>query len=500
MGNDGQFAMVGDGTHEHNLRPAYRSAIDGLRAIAILPVLAFHAAPQIVRGGFVGVDIFFVISGYLISSIVFKSLENGRFRFSEFYARRIRRLFPALLLVVAASYCVGWAVLLPDEFAQLGKHIVGGVGYVQNFVLVLEAGYFDAASELKPLLHLWSLAIEEQFYLVYPLLLWLAWRFGIRVVIVPAFLLVASFGLNLFDVGRSPIKAFFLPHTRFWELVAGSLLAYLTLSHTTRLSGLLSRTIALRKPAATADRRMHYEIALSDATSVAGLLAISAAVLLIHRDSAFPGWWALLPVAGAFLLILAGPQAVVNRTILANGAMVFIGLISYPLYLWHWPALSFAHVVEGAEPSPVVRWGAVLASFVLAWMTYLLAERPIRSGRVSGAGVAGLVTLSIVAGGVGFFYILGKRASVSGRAGRRNRERRRRVVLPGGSRSGEVRRDRVSRPALQQREDDAVHRRFQRRAVLCEGRRADCVVPGHNEQRRIQDERRMLTDTGHEIR
>jgi len=146
----------------------YRSYIDGLRAIAILPVVAFHAFPRYAPGGFIGVDIFFVISGYLISSIIFRSLLSNNFRFSEFYARRVRRIFPALIVVLATCYALGWFVLLPDEFKMLGKHIAAGAGFVKNIIWQREAGYFDFASEMKPLLHLWSLAVEEQFYLVFP--------------------------------------------------------------------------------------------------------------------------------------------------------------------------------------------------------------------------------------------------------------------------------------------------------------------------------------------
>ncbi|WP_090383356.1 acyltransferase family protein [Pseudomonas anguilliseptica] len=166
---------------EHNFHSTYRPDIDGLRALAILPVVAYHAFPRFAPGGFIGVDIFFVISGYLISMIIFKSLMNNNFVFTEFYAHRIKRIFPALILVAGSCYTFGWFALLPDEFKQLGKHIAAGMGFVQNFVLWKEAGYFDVASDQKPLLHLWSLAIEEQFYLIYPLLIWLAWKVRLNV-------------------------------------------------------------------------------------------------------------------------------------------------------------------------------------------------------------------------------------------------------------------------------------------------------------------------------
>ncbi len=176
------IASGGGASHqEHNARPAYRPDIDGLRAVAILSVVTYHAFPTKLRGGFVGVDMFFVISGFLISTIIFRSLQRGDFSFTEFYAHRIKRIFPALILVLAACYTFGWFALLPDEYKQLGKHMAAGAGFVQNFVIWKEAGYFDTTSELKPLMHLWSLAIEEQFYLLYPVLIWGAWRTGLSV-------------------------------------------------------------------------------------------------------------------------------------------------------------------------------------------------------------------------------------------------------------------------------------------------------------------------------
>ena len=214
---------------EHNFHPAYRADIDGLRALAILAVIAFHAFPKSLRSGYTGVNVFFVISGFLISSIVFKSLVRGDFSFREFYSHRIKRIFPALLVVLASCYAIGWFVLLPGEFMQLGKHLVAGIGFVQNFVLWTEVGYFDSASEFKPLLHLWSLSVEEQFYLFYPLIIWGAWRSGLSILMILVVLGLVSFGMNIEGVRRDATMAFFLPHTRFWELLAGGLIAYIYL-------------------------------------------------------------------------------------------------------------------------------------------------------------------------------------------------------------------------------------------------------------------------------
>lgn len=389
-------------TPEHNFHPAYRPDIDGLRAVAILSVVIFHAFPTSLTGGFVGVDIFFVISGFLISSIIFKSMLRGDFSFAEFYVHRIKRIFPALILVLSASFVFGWFALLPDEFAQLGKHMAASAGFVQNFVLWKEAGYFDTASELKPLMHLWSLAIEEQFYLFYPLLIWGAWRAGLNVLTMVALLGLLSFGLNVAGVGEDAVKTFFLPQTRFWELLAGAVLAYVQLFKRAQFTKGLTRWIfhpaIIRQPQLSNQRKA----VLNDLLSIVGLLLIVTIVCFLGKGNLFPGWWAFAPVLGSFLLIFAGPHAWVNRNILANRLMVFVGLISYPLYLWHWPLLSFARIVESEQPSLVIRLTAVVLSILLAWLTYRLIERPIRFGRKSWVKPAALCVLMVIVGFAGY--------------------------------------------------------------------------------------------------
>lgn len=387
---------------EHNVHPVYRPDIDGLRAVAILSVVVFHAFPTHLRGGFVGVDIFFVISGFLISNIIFRSLQRGDFSFTEFYAHRIKRIFPALILVLATSFALGWFTLLPDEFKQLGKHMAAGAGFVQNFVLWKEAGYFDTASELKPLMHLWSLAIEEQFYLIYPLLIWAAWRFRLNALAVLIVLAALSFGLNVLEIRGEAVKTFFVPQTRYWELLAGAVLAYLQLFRRTQPAAGegqdATSPVLIGQTASSAHRRR----VRNNLQSACGLFLILVAAIAIHKGKAFPGWWALAPVMGAFLLILAGPQAWVNRNLLANRLMVFVGVISYPLYLWHWPILSFARIVEAEMPSPEIRGAAVAFSFLLAWLTYRLLERPIRFGRKTWVKTALLSCLLTLVGSVGY--------------------------------------------------------------------------------------------------
>jgi peptidoglycan/LPS O-acetylase OafA/YrhL len=363
----------------HNAHPVYRPDIDGLRAIAILSVVMGHAFPETLRGGFIGVDIFFVISGFLISSIIFRSLQRGDFSFPDFYARRARRIFPALSLVLVASYAYGWFVLLPDEFKQLGKQMAGGAGFVQNYVLSQEAGYFDTATELKPLMHLWSLSIEEQFYLLFPILIWGSWRLNLNGLILLVALALLSFGINIESVGKYAVQVFFMPHTRFWELLAGSVLAYMQLFRAAPLAraiqGLHFSLPQLSRRSSPEQRAM----LLHNIFAGCGLFLITLAALGLHKGKPYPGGWALFPVLGACLLILAGPMAWLNRNILASRPMVYIGLVSYPLYLWHWPLLSFASIIEGATPSAGFRLALLAVSFILAWLTYQAIERPLQA-------------------------------------------------------------------------------------------------------------------------
>ncbi|VWX60523.1 O-acetyltransferase OatA [Burkholderiales bacterium 8X] len=336
--------------------PKYRPDIDGLRAIAVLSVVGFHAFPQWVRGGFIGVDIFFVISGYLISTIIFGSLAGAGFSYREFYARRVRRIFPALLVVLATVIAFGWYVLLADEFRQLGKHVVSSAAFVVNLVLWGEAGYFDTVAETKPLLHMWSLAVEEQFYIFWPLILGLAFRTRGRKLwlwIVGA--TVVSFLINVIFLHRYPTATFYSPISRVWELAAGALLAHRSMT---------------RAPHRTALRR--------ELRSIGGLALLVLGLSLITRNKAFPGFWAILPVLGTYLCISAGPGAWLNRHLLGAKPMVWVGLISYPLYLWHWPLLAYLRIVEGAEPERNHRIAAVVAAFVLAWLTYWFVERRLR--------------------------------------------------------------------------------------------------------------------------
>ena len=345
-------------------RGRYRPDIDGLRAVAVGVVVAYHAFPHSLPGGFIGVDVFFVISGYLISGIILSALRDGRFTFANFYARRIRRIFPALAVVLAAVMFVGWFTLYAEDYQGLGRHVAAGAAFASNLVLWQESSYFDTAAELKPLLHLWSLGIEEQFYLVWPLLLVIASRWTRGPMLLTLVIGTASFLVAIWTVATDPTAAFFAPWTRFWELLAGATLACVELDLELQLQ--IDRLLGPRW--------------LANALAIAGAAMIGAGVVLIDATRRFPGFWVLLPVGGSFLLILTGPRAWLNRSILAYPAVVWVGLISYPLYLWHWPLLSFARIIAGAQPGAAIRLSIIAVSVMLSWLTYRILEWPIRFG------------------------------------------------------------------------------------------------------------------------
>lgn len=392
--------------------PAYRADIDGLRALAVLSVVLFHAFPSRLPGGFAGVDIFFIISGYLIGSILIAGIEQGSFRFRDFYARRIRRIFPALLLVMGATLLFGWFALFPDEYKMLGKHVVAGAGFLSNFFLWNEVGYFDTAAETKPLLHLWSLGIEEQFYIFWPMLMVLAWRRGINLLKLALIVLLSSLLINVAGIHKFPSATFYSPASRIWELLCGTVLAYVSVHKS-------SLFIGIRRHAAheAGESLLDFSgMRVRNVTSVVGLGMLLASIAMLRAERHFPGWWALLPTFGATLLIAAGPSAWCNRVLLSNRLAVWFGLISYPLYLWHWPLLSFARIIESGLPSTRIRVCAVLAAVVLAWLTYLLLERPLRGsahGRLKVSLLSfAMLALAALAGSVYWKDGLPQRASV----------------------------------------------------------------------------------------
>jgi peptidoglycan/LPS O-acetylase OafA/YrhL len=345
----------------------YRPDIDGLRAVAVLGVVAFHAFPRWMHGGFIGVDVFFVVSGFLISSIIYNALRLGRFSYMEFYVRRVRRIFPALLVVLATSLVVGLLLPFPDDYKQLGREVGAGAGFSANLLFWGQSGYFDTNAAIKPLLHLWSLGIEEQFYLIWPLLLAFLFARTRRLAMWMALLLIVSFAVNAIGIWDHASAMFYLPTSRFWELLSGALLAYWIIF---------------------ASRSGSWTEASTSQTVLAwcGLLLLATAALVINEQSAFPGYWALLPVA-ATLCLIASSRSWFNRMVLGHRALVFIGLVSYPLYLWHWVLLSMLRMwlYDGAEAPRTQRVIVVLLSVLLAWITYEFVEKPIRFGKGTAA-------------------------------------------------------------------------------------------------------------------
>ena len=353
---------------------AYRADLDGLRGVAIALVLAYHVAPGIVPGGFVGVDVFFVLSGYLITKVLLSSPPS----LGRFYSHRARRLLPALLLVLACTLLISRMTVLSSVFRQHAEHALTAVLFVANIAFWRESGYFDANAIDKPLLHLWSLGVEEQFYLFWPLVLWWSLRRGDRARQVTAALAGASFLACLWVVPRSPESAFYLPWNRFWEPLVG---AWLALSV---------------QPFQTTARR-------GEILAGTGGLAILASAFLLDHTSPFPSWTALAPVLGTAALIAVGERSTSVRLLLTRPLMVGLGRISYPLYLWHWPLISLLgdpHPTDGLLSRTLLCGVAV----VLSVATYRWIEKPVRALHIRRpvATVASLSVAMLLLGGVSF--------------------------------------------------------------------------------------------------
>ncbi len=317
-----------------------------------------------------------MISGFLISGIIFRGLQSESFSYRTFYAKRIRRIVPNLVLLLTFVAVLGWCFLLPDELKNLGKHIYSSAGFVQNFRLLKEIGYFTEDALRKPLLHLWSLAIEEQFYIVFPILCTVLWRFWkSKFLMVTAVVLITVCSLEACLMTPDKNTAFYFPLTRFWELGAGILLAAV------ETFGLFDfRRLALW---------------VRNAASLLGLVFIAGSMALYRTKYGHPGWVTLIPVTGAALLIAAQPDALVNRTLLSWRSMTFVGLISYSLYLWHWPLLAFLFICEPQAAKSVI--GAVLAlSFLLSAAVYRFVEQPMRRTKRFGKWLVTGLLLALV--------------------------------------------------------------------------------------------------------
>jgi len=342
----------------------YRAEIDGLRAIAVIPVILFHAGIDQFGGGFVGVDVFFVISGYLITTLILTEMEQGTFSLVNFYERRIRRIFPALFLIMFLSVPFAWFLLMPLDMKDFSQSLIAVSSFASNILFLSETGYWGVVNELKPLLHTWSLAVEEQYYLLFPLFLMLLWRYR-KQWIFGSFLLMTSFSLAASHWGayNNPTANFFLLPTRGWEIAIGANIAFFCLYKDQTIETLLSKKF------------------VNEVLSVFGLLLIGYSVFAFDETLPFPSFFALVPTIGTGLIIIfSSPKTLVGR-LLGTKLLVTIGLISYSAYLWHQPLLAFARHRSLGEPSAQLIILLVVLSFPLAYLSWGFVERPFRENK-----------------------------------------------------------------------------------------------------------------------
>lgn len=347
----------------------YRREIDGLRALAVVPVILFHAGFELFSGGYVGVDVFFVISGYLIANIVMAEMAGNRFSIIHFYERRARRILPALLLVVAVCIPVAYALLLPSELKEFGQSLLATMTFSSNILFWSQTGYFEGAAELKPLLHTWSLAVEEQFYLFFPLFMMLVWRWGkVWLTAMLVVLAIGSLALAQWGALNKPIAAFFLLPTRAWELILGVLVALY-----------LSRPTLKEAP-----------LSVRDGASLLGAGLLLYAIFGFDQRTPFPGLYALLPTVGtALIIVYCGPQTWVGK-VLCSPAFVGVGLISYSAYLWHQPLFAFAKHA-GLPSHDTALYGALsVLALIMAYGSWRFVEAPFRqASRITRQQIAG---------------------------------------------------------------------------------------------------------------
>ncbi|MFC1536911.1 acyltransferase family protein [Pseudomonadota bacterium] len=339
----------------------YRAEIDGLRAVAVMPVILFHAGFEHFSGGFIGVDVFFVISGYLITTIILSEMEQGTFSLVNFYDRRARRILPALFLIMFVSLFFSWIWLMPSDMKDFSQSLVAVSTFSSNILFWRETGYWAPVNELKPLLHTWSLAVEEQYYVLFPLFMMLMWRFRKRW-ILSTFMVITAISLVVSQWGAyySPQANFFLLPTRGWELAIGASIAFYFLHRKQPIRTLLS----------------HHSV--DEVLGMAGLLMIGYAVYAFDESVPFPSVYALIPTIGTALIILfSSPQTLVGR-LLGTKLLVGIGLISYSAYLWHYPLFAFARHSSLTKPDDLIFTVLAALSFPLAYLSWKYVERPFR--------------------------------------------------------------------------------------------------------------------------
>jgi peptidoglycan/LPS O-acetylase OafA/YrhL len=339
----------------------YRKEIDGLRAFAVIPVILYHAGFEWLSGGYVGVDIFFVISGYLITTIIIKELEVGTFTIANFYERRARRILPALFFVIFVCLPFAWYWLLPFELKDFGKSLIAVTLFSSNILFWLESDYFAAGAELIPLLHTWSLAVEEQFYVFFPLLMILFWSLGKRCLIVILSIIgLVSLGLTEWGWRHFPEANFYLIATRAWELMIGSLSAFY-----------------LFYKAPSTDKQQQYFF--YQFASMTGLILIIGSIFLLNKSIPFPSLYALAPTVGTALIIIFTTPNTLAYQILSLRLFVAIGLISYSAYLWHQPLFVFTRMMSMEEPSHWLLGLLSIVTFLLAYLSWRFVEKPFRN-------------------------------------------------------------------------------------------------------------------------
>ena len=350
----------------------YRAEIDGLRALAVVPVILFHAGFELFSGGFVGVDVFFVISGYLITTILIEDMENKRFSIVNFYERRARRILPALFFVMLVCIPFAWIWMLPDPLENFGQSLVATILSANNVLLFLTQGYWELASEFKPLLHTWSLGVEEQYYIVFPIFLLLFWRFDKKkLFLLISLIAVISLALSEWTSRVDPKAAFFLIHTRAWELFAGSIVAFVVQKRGVRKNNLLA---------------------------LIGLSLIVLSIFVYDDSIPFPGVYALVPVCGVVLLVLFADKETIAARLLSTRAFVGVGIISYSAYLWHQPLFAFAKIYNKTEPSQLLNILLIFATFILSYVSWRYIEKPFRNKTIVNQKflVASLLIASVV--------------------------------------------------------------------------------------------------------
>ncbi len=369
----------------------YRREIDGLRTVAVFPVILFHAGFQLFGGGFVGVDIFFVISGYLITSIIISEKKQEKFSILNFYERRARRILPALFIVMMVSLIFSWFLLTPDEMEDFSKSFIAVPLFSSNFLFWQESGYFSLANELKPLLHTWSLAVEEQFYLLYPIFISVVWRLGKRwLFVVLVIVLLSSLGIAEWSLTYDPEAAFYLLPARGWELIVGGLAAVYTIFK----KSITPHTV--------------FQNWLNEFFGICGIFLIGYAVFTFDSTVSFPGFNALFPTVGAVLIILfSSPRTRVGK-LLGSRVFVGLGLLSYSTYLWHQPLFVFTRYFYRSKPSSITFCILILLSVVLAYLSYLYIETPFRRKKQFNRKIifSYSITGSLLLIGIGYFIML----------------------------------------------------------------------------------------------